>query len=87
VQFGTGQVVLARNRQLGLRQGGVVHLQADSRALQLGALGDQALEHLLAQRGGGGGTMPRSPISRRARAVRARTSLLVMGSVLTTATM
>jgi len=55
VQFGHGgQVVLAGNGQLGLRQGGVVHAQTQfARVLQLGALGDQALEHLLAQAGGG----------------------------------
>jgi hypothetical protein len=58
-----------------------------ARVLQLGALGDQALEHLLAQ--AGGGRRHHAALAHLAQGARhaARTSLLVMGSVLTTATM
>ncbi|MEI2746113.1 MAG: hypothetical protein V9G22_12045 [Ottowia sp.] len=52
VQLGhRGQLVLARDRQLGLGQRGGVDLEAGfARVLQLRALGDQALQDFLAQR-------------------------------------
>jgi hypothetical protein len=55
VQFLDGrQLVAARDRQFGLRQRAVVHLQTLlARVLQLGALGDQAFQHFLAQFIGG----------------------------------